>query len=423
VGAFWKNNQRGERLITIAGLTSGYTGAWTAKVVSGKDWIILDRGIASTDTYVPYAINATTNMKDMLNTTVDEEQSLPSTTTTTSVSLSSTPSNTIQFRIGLKERLAAGASPRYGLIILSYNNNTKFHPIFIRQGEQPDYLFRNNNAEDAYSGTQRTKSVKFSPYNLTDPLGYVGSTTASLYTQLPVGSKTVEEHFTAYPSQAGYFFQWAGERRAFHPDNQPAGFSIPGSTNTFWSTTYETCPTGYRHPNDGPTDVIATGIPAQSEARESLYLFPITGSTSDNRNSCWGYYADGFFDRRARNTPPGYGTIIASSCVSYHSTTAALNKYVAYIGVVAYNPITLASIFWPAAGQRATKSVEGVGIPSDGALEHAGYQGNLYTSTKSNTINHMGTHIRGTKEYGVSVWHSPNSCDSRPMFMVRCVKI
>jgi hypothetical protein len=350
IGAFWRNNQKGERLIKVTGLTTDYRGSWTARVVSGKEWIMLDKEDTQNDTYYPYAINATANMEDMLDPAIDNKHSLPGGKLVVSDATNATQ---IYFRIGLRERLAAGAEPRYGLIIVSYNNNTKFHPIFIRQGEQPDFLFRNNNAEDAYSGTNRTLSVKFSAFNLTDPLGFVGSTTVADHTVLPVIGQPVEKHFTDYPSQGGYYFQWVSERRAFHPANQDGGYTTqPVATDGYWNALLspEVCPTGYRRPIDGVTNGSTTVQNSTSEQLQSLWLKP-NNSTSELSNTIFGFYADGFFDRRTRTTPLTEAPM-ANSSVSYHASTPELNKNIAHRGAIIFNPNTLHSLFFPFAGSR-----------------------------------------------------------------------
>jgi hypothetical protein len=242
------------------------------------------------------------------------------------------------------------------LILLSYNNNTKIQPIYIRQGEQPDWLFRNYNAQDAYDEgglpTERTKSMRFSPYNLTDPTGYAGSTIVTDHKQLPIGGYTAEEHFTDYPTQSGYLFQW-GQRYAYHPANQSNTYTtLPAAVTNYWDalTTPEACPSGYRQPIDGPTTGAATIQNSTSECLQSLWLYPQNGA-SEMSNAYAGFYADGFFDRRERVQPPGTYTAAGTS-VSYHASLEALNKYIAHRGTLLINPNNLHSIFMPWTGER-----------------------------------------------------------------------
>jgi hypothetical protein len=216
--------------------------------------------------------------------------------------------------------------------MLAYNNNAKFQAIYIRQGDEADYLF-----------PERANAVKWSPYNLKDPANGNGGAAVGNHNTVSVGGGA----FVDYPSQAGYFFQWAGDnpRKAFHPLNPTTDVGItswPGAVSGYWSTlsgSHETCPSTYRRPYDGIINGNSDGS-STSEIRQSLWLNPQSGGTSSVTNSNWGYYADGFFDRRT----------IQNSAVS--ATNSTNNKYVAYIGRLFFHPTTFASMFFPAAGTR-----------------------------------------------------------------------
>lgn len=88
-------------------------------------------------------------------------------------------------------------------------------------------------------------------------------------------------------------------------------------------------------------------IPDNSEVRQSLWLYPPSGSDYETQNIVWGYYADGFFDRWAT---------VPSSSYAVDANTAVcmdINDYrVAYIGALFYNPYNAASLFFPATGYR-----------------------------------------------------------------------
>jgi hypothetical protein len=89
-----------------------------------------------------------------------------------------------------------------------------------------------------------------------------------------------------------------------------------------------------------------------TEVRQSLWYNPPSGNDNSNTNVSFGFYADGFFDRRARVTPPGT-TPGANSVVSYHdSTNTTLNRLIAAKGGLFFNPNTYASLFFPIAGER-----------------------------------------------------------------------
>jgi hypothetical protein len=430
VGAFWRNDQKGERLIKVTGLTDAATrGQWTARVISGKEWIMLDTENTK-DTYVPYAAAATTNMADMLNSTVDDYHSLLSGNL---VVADNTNATQIYFRIGLRERLADGVAPRYGLVILSYNNNTKFQAIFIRQGHEPDFLFRNGHTEDVYNGSiQRTQSAKFNPYNLTDPKGYDGSSDATLHTQLPVGGYAPEEHFTKYPSQVGYLFQWASAspRRAFHPINPSSYTNWPAAVSTgFWGgsggigSTNESCPTGYRRPSDGSTTTNSS-YTALSEARESLAISPQSGTSMMlTGNMVGGFLADGFFDRR--NIHVVWGSSLAM-CVSYSTATPALNKYLATFGALYFNPNNHASIFFPSTISRNNTGGYFVNDQTWSPSRNEAmtfYSTSSHISTNTALLSIVVTHERPTVVSAIGINSSQAwNVQTRYAYTIRCVK-
>ncbi|MCL2651812.1 MAG: fibrobacter succinogenes major paralogous domain-containing protein, partial [Candidatus Azobacteroides sp.] len=241
-----------------------------------------------------------------------------------------------EFRIGLQQQFSAykpdndpAPNPaRYAVVLLSYANNTQVQKIFIRQGEGADYLPGSNN-----------QGKRWSPYNLgnyDDP---------SLYNN---------GGFVAYPTQAGYFYQWGYSNSV----NTPRPYPPVGTTlSPAWLSDYtnalptlgSVCPSGYTMPTTG-------------SAGTDMSYFPEQDSTA------WGYYADGFFDRRQIVSSP---TGVASSTVSYNASILANN--VAYIGKLFYNSTTNASLFMPAAGYRSN---------SDGTLLNTGSDGYYWSSTQ-----------------------------------------
>jgi hypothetical protein len=291
VGAFWKNNQTGERLVKILG--TGDPGAWTATVMwqdarweSGDGVVLNGSDSADPNKY-------TLNHGDAENYQVDGYA-----TTITG----DTKSGYISFRIGLKTKYTPKKDypVRYAVVLLSYANNTKFQKIFLRQGEDADFLMMNGDR------IPRPKSVKFSPYNLT---------AVNLDAVVDKSSATSPKNpakFVDYPTQAGAFFQWAndyyentgfkgGQRWAWKPyegsQHQMYKLVAPG---TYWDTLgkdNEISPDGYRRPDDGSISGQETGGTTNSEVRQSLFNHPIAGYNYNNYtdNSCWGYYADGFF--------------------------------------------------------------------------------------------------------------------------------
>jgi hypothetical protein len=257
------------------------------------------------------------------------------------------PNGTILFRIGLKTAFTAyneASNPaRYAVLLLSYNNYTKHQRIFIRQGEGADYVMRTSDRViiDGYS-RERNVCARFSPYNLT---------ATKFNDTIPVrGGK-----FTDFPTQAGAIFQWGNPFvRIRHAWDPISAETIPkweeNLSHDYWNTlsaSHETCPLGYRRPNDGSliraeanTDI------SRSEMRLSLMANPEPVNVIARDNSIWGFYADGFFDRRSLFD---IGSVIAA---------APYTNRIAYTGRLFFNPATNASLFFPAAGDREPKNGE-----------------------------------------------------------------
>lgn len=301
VGTFHRWNETGERVVRIP-YSSTNAGNWTALVLSGGDFIKMDDE-NSTRTY-PLTGDAETYQVSGNNKTVRGKSSG-----------SSTP---VYFRVGMTGTHPSGSAaatggtavPRYGMIALAYAENTKIHLIYVRQGE---------------AASVTNSSVKWSPYNLSDPsrgLGGSDVTDHSLFTpRATVGSNT----FSDYPTQVGYLFRWnlynpgdANSNRAFHVTNPSGAITgYPSSNISTWNTSNDPCPKGYRHPTGAEfVDFAAT----------------------DLSNSYWGYCADGFFDRLSGG--------------SSYSVTGSANYMYGIYGRLFFNVTTKASVFFPAAGNR-----------------------------------------------------------------------
>ena len=128
----------------------------------------------------------------------------------------------------------------------------------------------------------------------------------------------------------------------------PSWVSSSPSTG-FWAThsaTHETCPPNYRRFNDGSISAQISGFITGSELRQSLYLNPQRGTDNSIFSAVWGYYADGYFDRRKITNTTG-----AAETTSV-SATGVNSHQVAHIGRLYYNPTTHAHIFLPAVGYR-----------------------------------------------------------------------
>lgn len=391
IGTFHKANQTGERVIRIpaAGssevLPADMYGPWTAEVIKGTDFIKLDA----------FYGNRTWPLQ---STAAENEQVIGEATSVSGIASATDP---IYFRVGMKSMYTptAEAPARYGIIRLSFGH-LGYYDLYVRQGEGADYLMRNNNVEDAYNnGTLRTRSCKFSPYNLTAAelkngswtggTGYASSNPV-VPQRLPVYPATATSGggvFTDFPTQGGGFFQWTNGntyfyRKAYHQNNPIAMLDWSkvgiGGSSAFWSPNliaeHESCPPGYRRPAEGPFDMItgpSTAL-AVSEMRQSLWLNPPESTISNADNVIMGYLADGFFDR---------GLVI--STVTGETDSKVENRIIspflyydnAYIGMLFFNPNTKASLFFPFSGFR----------DDNGVLKLAGFTSYYWSSGTSNS--------------------------------------
>lgn len=316
VGAFWKSDQTGERIIRIPVTSASNAGTWMATVYQtdaswSADDIVFDNNM---DDAFPMNNNNAEGYQVASSSTAARHAS----GLITSGASSASPQY-ILFRIGLKStHNATAATPaRYATVVITYANGAKAQLLFLRQGHDPDYLMG--------SGS----SPKWSPYNV----GTAGS-------------------FVDYPTKAGYYKKWTTSTTMYDP-------SIAGVISDWTNDVTNTgianvCPLGYKIPS---TD----GSSAPSASNEMGYL--------QAASSAYGYYADGYFDRRAITGASGTNA-------SSNSTVSNGTADVAYIGSVFYNPATMASLFLPAAGFRRS-----IG----GRLDYAGYigyywSGSLYSS-------------------------------------------
>jgi hypothetical protein len=286
------------------------------------------------------------------------------------------------------------------------------HRIWIRQGEGADYLMRDvDRAGGDFNSSSRPLAKKFSPYNLT-----AETLNAQIYQYGTTTGGTTASKFTDYPTQAGAFFQWLNPyayissnptqpvvRFATYPHTSThAGFSTFTNDQKahYWDQdwighggTYEelneTCPPGYRRPNDGYTltgeSLTSNNNVSRSEMRQSLFQNPKQGfnnqATGDLTNSVTGYYADGFFDRRL------IATAVARAGGAANSAVSTGDRNVAYIGRLFFNIVApagsdhyCASIFFPFAGFRYFDRIN-TSNPNNGDLRNAGDVAEYWTSS------------------------------------------
>lgn len=418
VGAFWRANQMGERLIRITGIQGA--GSWIAQVLEYGDFQPDDIVLSDTPSSDGNVWTAAENI-DMNNPANDAAYSVSGNRQVVTGTIAA--GGEIFFRIGLTTRWDSSnpnydpAKPaRYAVIALSYKNNALYQKIYLRQGHEADYVMRQGdpNSGGSQVANNRYYACKFVPYNLTHPDLKSGANTGGSSMNHPtiparanmLNGYTAEDYFTAYPSQAGAFFQWANAsqpRKAYHPTN-PAGSSMTGWPNSwadgYWNTleaAHETCPPGYRRPNDGSTSSNNTsGNVNSSEVRQSLWRDPVAASANSVGNSIWGYYADGFFDRRAIGNPEGI-TATPNSAVS--ATTGA----VAYAGRLFFNPTTNASLFMPASSYRYFNSGQIFGAGGYGYYWTTSFNSSISNSWVLNLNRQNARMDTFSRSYGISV--------------------
>jgi hypothetical protein len=409
VGAFWRSNQTGERIIKFAAgaVTSNY-GDWSAHVIwLDQRWGPNDGVVLSVD-----KLPGTSGADPIIYTTTPgdaENYQVEGSNLSVSGNLDGNNKDII-FRIGLKSNYQSSTAypARYAAVLVTYANNTKYHTIYLRQGHEADYLMTSFDPVGPGSKTNSRSAVKmFSPYNVT-------AETVGAQVDKQDDSPSVNRGiFTDYPTQSGALFQWAclatsRERWAWNSYTEFPPSSTSWPTDAFQSSwdplkdDHETCPSGYRRPTDGytnqndPGDGISIRV---SELRQSLFYVIQTGHDNDANdlsNSLWGYYADGFFDRR-----PMSGTNIVAEGTNDN----------AHIGRLFYNPSTgsdryNASIFFPYGDCRHY---------SNGKIFYINKEGWYWTSS-SNALN-MGYCLVIKPNYAY-----PGGLDKKAGVMIRCVK-
>lgn len=361
VGAFWRASQIGERV--IRSYADGVTGAWTATVAwydaswnpAAGDGVVLAAG----DSADP-AIR-TDHPADAESCKVEGTQA--------SVGGTVDAEGFIVFRIGLTAPFKAydeqTAPARYAVVLLTYADGAKRQKIFLRQGEGADYVMRpgDKDGSGAAVADDRAYARRFLPYNLTASASQWAAAacgaTYDTYPQLAVRGGSLVQ----YPSQGGATFQGQASsdpwlRRAFSSvfNGKIEDIAKYKGDEAYDAATNEICPAGYRRMQDGPVGAHATQKIPGSEMRQSIWLNPVAGvgtNAFDLSNSEWGYYADGFFDRREMAAK--------TSVVAADAAVAATTHEAAYKGRIFFNPVNHASLFFPAAGYRTTTAYQKAG--------------------------------------------------------------
>ncbi len=210
VGAFWRANQTGERIITMATTTADYAGKWAVQVLDyGTDFSEGDIVFLAGGSVDPAISSDTPGNAELFQVNSTAVYAIGTAT------MGLEAADGIKFRIGLKSKWdssnpkwTAERPVRYARILLSFgNDNYQYKRVmWLRQGHAPDYLMRPGDAstDPARDVGGRTLAAKFSPYNLT-AIAFRGGTTTDL---VNIGAR--RGIMTDYPTQAGAFFTGAG---------------------------------------------------------------------------------------------------------------------------------------------------------------------------------------------------------------------
>ena len=247
----------------------------------------------------------------------------------------------VYFRVGWKSTLTNTTATRHARIKVTYKNGAADDYIYCRQGEEPEGLTLGNTGDP------------FSVYNLMSDGIQVD-----------------------YPTQGGLLSQW-GRPVAWPPIDGINTTNYPKDVDKTLSLDVNICPVTYAYPNQETIDALK-------------------GSLS-NLSTNWGYYADGYFDRRAINTYR----------VNYNSTD------IAAAGVMLYVPDMLRSVFMPTVGYR-----EG-GTTEAGILKGKGTESGYWSEVNgTNTDNAGGMIVRSTGTLA-----EVGEYDKRKSYFMRCIKI
>ena len=152
------------------------------------------------------------------------------------------------------------------------------------------------------------------------------------------------------------------------------------------------------------------GTPERKDAIR-VRTSPAYVSANKDINLLFGFYADGYYDRRPMQVQNA--TVIASTRVGVG--VSVNSPSVAYRGAVIYNPENNASTFFPAAGRRLDRG---------GNLEYAGGAGYYWSSsTGPNTATSQGSIVKSVWSIEIGSWN-PGHLHILPTFgySIRCVK-
>lgn len=403
IGTFHRWNQTGERVIAAK-----HSGQWSAKVMddpsNSGNFVVITKSYSTDLALGTDDPDDAENHQVWKGSASNGDETLHDALTMTGIS----GTDDIYFRIGLKSKLfSPTAKPRYARVELTTQSGTYY--LYVRQGEADDYVYESTEMLDFVANEKSTSVVareprdnarKISPYNLNVSRPTAGGTAFNSHYRFAADEKAV---FVNYPTMVGWYFTWffcgstpyydgiganaslvqaedPSYRKAYHPYN-PAyhqdgvilnfpNFRDPRTNNKFSNYVVDPnndpCPVGYE-------------MVGYKEILHSLYrsYFQFTPANSQSYqflvqdrnaiNYLWGYYADGYYDRRPTRS------LSKSSGDNYYRPfqIAGYNADVAYMGALFYNhdPAKNNSVFLPGGGIRtSTSAIDGYA----GALDNVG---------------------------------------------------
>jgi hypothetical protein len=368
VGAFWRANQRGERIISIPDVPAGQ---WAVQVYSyggrgiyNNDGSELDPTEGKTTLFKTGDIRFDISGRSGAATDNAELYHLDA-SYPTFIRGELASQGTLTFRMGLTSTYTPTATnpARYAVVAISYGGQKgnsaswKHQLLFLRQGHDPDYVMYPNLSGQSFNGTdyRGDYAMRWSPYNLTAQEFRDGTSMDSYVDIVTVRGAA----FTEFPTQVGAHFQYANNvttyrRRAYNPSIQDVSsyWNSTASSSTYWNTlgsTHETCPKNYllstgetldfRRPYDNDISVNPAYNAALAETLQSLHSKTVASDPIETfthlENSVWGRYADGFFDRNVVNSNDyaGTGPFVANEGRLYHNPLTHNSLFLPYTGI------------------------------------------------------------------------------------------
>ena len=268
VGAYWRYNETGERIIRM-----NNTGSWSAAVIATEgDWDASDIYIDGLPSTYPDSIGIAITSPILQ---MDSNAGMLNGT------------GNISFRVGLKEGTtlaSASTAPRYAVILIKYDDASKNHLLFLRQGEAPAVI----------AGTGL-----FSPYNLSSNIASTSSTTYEL---------------TDYPSLGGGYQQWSTDGVIY-----PSSVSDDDKPSTSINTTAlaNACPSGLRPPTYDALNSLNSGASIMGGLYADGYCDRLGFSLIDN--------SSGIYYITAENNTVFMGTL-------YYNTTSLASLFMPFAG-------------------------------------------------------------------------------------------